>query len=183
MDQQISSAVQFEFENSEGHTEIFALHEAVCDGTANTLSGLLLVTVVASTVKETVTNFDGIVNHLQANINERSQKTRTVPYVCTNGPWHLELDQNAVDAVNQPQPPRTCHRPSLHIRRSAKVEPISSILDNAPQGWHLGVGGAISAGVEDHTDARAFAFVLLKTREDMMMRVQGQGGRGASEMY
>ena len=63
------------------------------------------------------------------------------------------------------------------------VELISSILGNVPNGWHLGSGGRISIGMEDHTNARAFAFVLLKTREDMMVRVQGQGSRGASEMY
>jgi len=63
------------------------------------------------------------------------------------------------------------------------VESISSILRDVPNGWHLGAGGPISAGMEDYTDARAFAFVLLKMREDMMMRVQGQGTRGASEMY
>ena len=69
----IRSAAVFSAEVRRKPTDIFALHEAVFDGTTKTLAGLLLVTVVASTVKETVANFNSVVNHLEADINERSQ--------------------------------------------------------------------------------------------------------------
>lgn len=54
-------------------TDIFAFHKAIFDGTTNTLTGFLFVTVVASTVEETVTDFDSIINNLRAHINERSR--------------------------------------------------------------------------------------------------------------
>ena len=96
------------------------------------------------------------------------------------GIWNV--DQSEADVVNQHQQPHTCHRPRLHVHRSAMAELISSILENIPNSWHLAAGGPISDGMEVLTNARTFAFVLLKTREDMMMRVRGQGTRGASEM-
>lgn len=79
-------------------TDIFALHETVFDGTTNTLAGLLLVTIVASTVKETVTDFDSVVNHLQADIGEKSQPMVSIRL--TSGQVALGIcngDQNKVD--------------------------------------------------------------------------------------
>ena len=69
-------------EKSRWPTEIFTLHETVYDRTANALSGFLLVTVVTSTVKETVANFDCVINHLHASFSESSQWT--VPFRLTS---------------------------------------------------------------------------------------------------
>ena len=55
-------------------TDIFTFHETIVNGTTNTLTGLLLVTIVASAVKKTITNFDSVVNHLQTDINGRLQQ-------------------------------------------------------------------------------------------------------------
>jgi len=72
---------------SRGHTEIFAFHETVYNSTMDTLAGLLLVTVVAGTVKETVTNLDGMVDHLRANVSERSQKVLPNGSHLRKWPW------------------------------------------------------------------------------------------------
>ena len=66
----ILSAAWFWIKETRRPTEIFALHETMFDGTTNTLAGLLLVTIVTSTVKEAVANLDGMVNHLKTHINE-----------------------------------------------------------------------------------------------------------------
>jgi len=60
-----------------GPTEVFAFHKTICDGTTNTFAGLLFVTIVASTVEETVANFDSVVNNLQTRVNEHSQPVVT----------------------------------------------------------------------------------------------------------
>ena len=49
------------------------------------------------------------------------------------------------------------------------VELISQISENVPNGWHLEVRGAFSACERDRTNAPTFAFVLLKTIEDMIV--------------
>lgn len=83
-------------------TEIFTFHKTVCDGTANTPAGLFLVTIVASTVEETVSNFDGVVNHLQTHINERSQATTPIStHILASGIGDLKWDENVIDKVDQ----------------------------------------------------------------------------------
>ena len=59
-------------------TYIFPLHDTVFDGTTHALAGLLFVTVVASTVNETVANLKGAVNHLQTHIDEQPKWKETV---------------------------------------------------------------------------------------------------------
>jgi hypothetical protein len=46
-------------------TELFSLYKPVFDGLLNTFSGLLFITVVASTIEQTISDFDGIVNGLK----------------------------------------------------------------------------------------------------------------------
>ena len=47
-------------------TELLALDETVVDGLLDTLAGLLLIAVVASAVKETVTRLNGVVDGLRS---------------------------------------------------------------------------------------------------------------------
>ena len=51
-----------------GHilTDVFALDDAIGNGATETLTGLLLITVVTSTIKETVARLDGVVDSLRA---------------------------------------------------------------------------------------------------------------------
>jgi len=81
-------------------TDIFALHEAVFDGTTNTLASLLLVTVVPGTVKETVTNFNSVVNHLRADISGGSRPIVSVRLTSAQVALGIcKGDQNEVDRL------------------------------------------------------------------------------------
>ena len=46
-------------------TDVLALHDAILYGTRKTLTGLLLVSVVTSTVEQTIPGLEGVVDRLE----------------------------------------------------------------------------------------------------------------------
>lgn len=57
--------------------QLLTLDESVLDGTGNTLANLLLVAVVAGTVKESVSNLDGVVDSVGASVVVDLPETET----------------------------------------------------------------------------------------------------------
>jgi len=57
--------------------EFFTLDEAVLDSTGNTLANLLLIAVVTGTVKESVSDLDGVVDSVGASVVVDFPKTET----------------------------------------------------------------------------------------------------------